>query len=155
RERAPLSYAGAMPLLRDIAKGLQAAHESGIVHRDLKPANVMVVEQPGKEPVVKLLDFGIAKLVADDASPTRTRTGTSLGSPHFMAPEQCLAQRDVDHRADVYALGVMAYLAFTGRVPFHADSSADLCYMHVHMQPDRPSVLCGIPESIESIVLKA
>src|SRR5207248_2359935 len=112
-----------LPLLEDVLEGLGAAHAARIVHRDLKPDNVFVVEQAGARPSALLLDFGIARLLGDQPplGSGRTATGAVLGTPHYMAPEQFRSAR-VDARADLYALGVMLYEMFAGRVPFAADS---------------------------------
>jgi serine/threonine protein kinase len=156
REKAPLTFDEAFPILRGIAEGLDAAHDKGIVHRDLKPDNVFVTERPGQAPGVKLLDFGIAKLITpEDGSRTKTRTGTSMGTPLYMSPEQCRGDKEVDHRSDIYSYGVITYMTFTGRVPFDADSHVDIIYMHVHAPPPPPSVITGVPLALESIILRA
>jgi serine/threonine-protein kinase len=156
RERAPLRFDEALPILRGIAEGLTAAHDKGIVHRDLKPDNVFLVERPGSPALVKILDFGIAKLVTPEGgSRTRTRTGTSLGTPLYMSPEQCRGDSSVDQRSDIYSFGVICFLAFTGRVPFDAESHVDVIYMHVHAPPPPPSVLSGMPLPLEVVILKA
>jgi serine/threonine-protein kinase len=98
--------------------GLDVAHKAGIVHRDIKPDNVFLVSMPGVEDFVKLLDFGIAKL-SGDGNEHLTTTGTMLGSPAFMAPEQ-VRSNQVDHRVDLYAVGATLYLALSGRMPFDA-----------------------------------
>ena len=103
-----------------VLAGLDVAHKAGIVHRDIKPDNVFLVAMPGVEDFVKLLDFGIAKLSGDSAASQHlTSTGTMLGSPAFMAPEQ-VRSNEVDHRVDLYALGATMYLALSGRMPFDA-----------------------------------
>ena len=103
-----------------ILAGLDVAHKAGIVHRDIKPDNVFLVAMPGVEDFVKLLDFGIAKLSGDSAASQHlTTTGTMLGSPAFMAPEQ-VRTNEVDHRVDLYAVGATMYLALSGRMPFDA-----------------------------------
>jgi hypothetical protein len=103
-----------------ILAGLDVAHNAGIVHRDIKPDNVFLVAMPGVEDFVKLLDFGIAKL-SSDTSQHLTTTGTMLGSPAFMAPEQ-VRSNEVDHRVDLYAVGATMYLALSGRMPFEAST---------------------------------
>ena len=103
-----------------ILAGLDVAHKAGIVHRDIKPDNVFLVAMTGVEDFVKLLDFGIAKLSGDSAASQHlTTTGTMLGSPAFMAPEQ-VRSNDIDHRVDLYAVGATMYLALSGRMPFDA-----------------------------------
>ena len=104
-----------------ILAGLDVAHNAGIVHRDIKPDNVFLVAMPGVEDLVKLLDFGIAKLSGDTSQQHLTTTGTMLGSPAFMAPEQ-VRSNEVDHRVDLYAVGATMYLALSGRMPFEAST---------------------------------
>src|SRR5262252_1294511 len=93
-------------LLRHICQALEAAHRQGIVHRDLKPDNIWVVEPQHSDSYAKLLDFGIAKLVGDNDTGTRTQTGVLMGTPAYMSPEQCKGA-GVDHRTDIYALGMI------------------------------------------------
>ena len=108
-------------IFTQIAKGLHAAHQAGVIHRDLKPANIFLTSR-GDETVAKILDFGVAAVRAsyDDASSELTEAKQLLGTPHYMSPEQALA-KTVDHRTDLWALGVVAYRALTGRLPFSAD----------------------------------
>src|SRR6185369_16909898 len=123
-----LSIADALPILRPIAKALDAAHAKGIAHRDLKAENVFLgTDSEGAVP--KLLDFGIAKLMGrEEALKHKTRTGAPIGTPYYMSPEQCRG-KDVDHRTDIYAFGVLTYLMLTGVYPFDADD-----YMSILMQ---------------------
>jgi eukaryotic-like serine/threonine-protein kinase len=114
--------------------GLSAAHRKGIVHRDMKPENVFVTFTPDGEDVPKLLDFGIAKMSAGDGNNHLTKTGTIFGTPFYMAPEQALGQ-NVDHRADVYAMGVIMYEAFGGSVPFQGDSFMAILTQHITSEP--------------------
>lgn len=129
----PLPAARAVRLLAQVAAGIGAAHRAGIVHRDLKPENVFVLETPSGDDLVKLLDFGVAKVAG---SAKLTRTGMVFGSPHYMSPEQASGQ-PVDHRADIYALGVVMYELFTGHVPFEADTYMGVLTKHMFMAPER------------------
>ena len=113
-----------------IAEALAAAHEARIVHRDLKPDNVFVTTAER----IKLLDFGIAKLVGRDLA-VQTASGAVVGTPAYMAPEQCEGSRDVDHRADLYALGCVMYAMLTGAPPFVAAGTGALIGMHLHVEP--------------------
>jgi len=106
-------------IAHQILSGLDAAHRAGIIHRDIKPDNVFLVSMSGVADLVKILDFGIAKL--SDSQEQLTASGSMLGSPAFMAPEQ-IRSRHVDHRVDIYSLGVTMYLALSGRKPFEADT---------------------------------
>ena len=118
RQSTKLAPARMAWIAYQILAGLDVAHNAGIVHRDIKPDNVFLVAMPGVEDFVKLLDFGIAKL-SGESNQHLTTTGTMLGSPAFMAPEQ-VRSNDVDHRVDLYAVGATMYLALSGRMPFEA-----------------------------------
>jgi eukaryotic-like serine/threonine-protein kinase len=134
--------AGALAILRQIALALAAAHAQGIVHRDLKPDNVFLHLPVGRSPaspVVKILDFGIAKLLGPSGEErTKTRTGQLLGTPLYMSPEQCRGARLVDSLSDVYAFGCIMYEMFCGRPPFVADGFGDLIIAHVSQPPPEP-----------------
>lgn len=121
-----LSLAETVEILIPIARGLDRAHSAKLVHRDLKPENIFLVRE-GDEEVPKILDFGIAKtLLEDPDSFNVTRDGAVLGTPYYMSPEQARAQRDVDHRSDLWALGVILYRVITGRRPFEGLTAAAL-----------------------------
>ena len=135
-------------ILRSVAKALDAAHAKGIAHRDLKPDNVFLVESDERL-TPKLLDFGIAKLLSDDdKSSHKTKTGAPIGTPYYMSPEQCRG-RDVDHRTDIYAFGVMAYKMLTGRVPFDGEEYMSILLMQMGDEPEPPSSV--VPELSEQI----
>ncbi|HET7501903.1 MAG TPA: serine/threonine-protein kinase, partial [Kofleriaceae bacterium] len=142
---------------RQIAAALAAAHARGVVHRDLKPDNVMIVgdpEMPDGERV-KVLDFGIAKLgeAHGRPDPRRTARASIMGTPTYMAPEQCRGAESVDAQADVYALGVMLYQLLAGRPPFVARTLTELLAMHQFAAP-RPLVEIdpGIPPRLVELV---
>ena len=122
----PLPVNEALDILEHVIAGVEAAHASGIVHRDLKPENVFLAHMPWGSTVVKVLDFGISKMVGVDSLAQTglalTGVGTVLGTPYYMSPEQARGARDLDARTDVYALGAIAYYVLTGRPPFLADS---------------------------------
>jgi serine/threonine-protein kinase len=125
--RRTLSPSEAVEILAPLVGAVRAAHLRGVLHRDLKPQNVFLANdgtEPGP-PVVMLLDFGLAKLVGTEVE-TLTRTGAILGTPHYMAPEQLFGERDVDARADVWAIGVIAYECLSGRRPLEGSSYAQL-----------------------------
>ena len=144
-ESGSLGTAEAVDTALQLIRGLERAHEHGIVHRDLKPSNVFVTE----DGLVKLLDFGLAKL--SDGSRV-TRSGTAVGTIGYMAPEQVLAQ-DVDHRADLWSFGVMLYEMLTGRLPFTADSEASTLYAVVHSEPsDLREVRPELPDELHRVV---
>jgi serine/threonine-protein kinase len=152
----------AMHVLKQVAAALARAHALGIVHRDLKPENVMLVERDGDRDFVKVLDFGIAKVPVGELSPASkggpvlTQLGMVYGTPEYMAPEQALGE-EVDARADLYSLGVMAYEMLTGRRPYEHDSKVTLLGMHVTAPV--PSLTAKAPDlvaplGIEPVVQK-
>src|SRR5204862_3773012 len=115
-----------------------AAHAKGIAHRDLKPANVFLATEVDGTLFPKLLDFGIAKLrTADKGGMHKTRTGAPIGTPYYMSPEQCRG-RDVDHRTDVYALGVVSFKLLTGEVPFDGEDYMDILLKQIGEPPPAP-----------------
>ncbi|HEX8112384.1 MAG TPA: serine/threonine-protein kinase, partial [Kofleriaceae bacterium] len=153
-----LSLREALPILRAIARALDAAHAKGIAHRDLKAENVFLASNPdGVFP--KLLDFGIAKLLApEDGLAHKTRTGAPLGTPHYMSPEQCHG-RDVDHRTDLYAFGVLAYVMLTGVFPLDGDDYMTILMRQLHDEPPpasshRPDLPAGIDRVIAWLMRK-
>ncbi len=146
----------AVAIIRDVASALQAAHELGIVHRDLKPDNVFVIQQHSqtRREVSKILDFGVAKVAG---SAKLTRTGMVFGTPHYMSPEQA-SGGVIDGRTDVYALGVIMYEMFTGRVPFEADTYMGVLTKHMFEAPIPPSQVAGPARelgALEDVTLKA
>ncbi|HYP86581.1 MAG TPA: serine/threonine-protein kinase, partial [Polyangiaceae bacterium] len=134
-------------------------HGAGIIHRDLKPDNVYLLKsRGGKADFVKLLDFGISKFnqLGGDSGFSMTRTGAVMGTPYYMAPEQAKGSRDLDHRVDLYAAGVILYEAITGEVPFNADTFNELLFKIV-LETARPveSVVPGIDPNFAAIVNKS
>lgn len=137
RQRGPLPPSEVGELLLPICSALAAAHEHHIVHRNLKPANIQLVPQQANPRYVKVLDFGIAEL-AHTISRSRPRTGTGviMGTPAYMSPEQAMSRdREVDHRTDIYALGVLTYQLLTGVLPFEGDNFGDLMIAHLQAIP--------------------
>ncbi len=133
-KQGPLPLAEALPILHAIARALDAAHAKGIAHRDLKPENIFLAsDDEGTHP--KLLDFGIAKLLAPEGDVRhRTNTGIPIGTPYYMSPEQCRG-RDVDHRTDVYSFGIVAFRALTGTYPFEGDDYMELLVKQMNEEP--------------------
>ena len=156
RRDGPLAPQEAMAILRQIARGLREAHKLGAIHRDLKPSNVMLVPEEDGGEVAKILDFGIGKMVGGTEEQDLTQEGAFLGSPKYIAPEQ-VNQRNVDARTDVYSLGVIAYEALTGRVPFLGETNLETILAHCNspvppMAERAPTV--QVPEMLEAFVLR-
>lgn len=156
---APLETARATSIMLQASAAVAAAHEAGIIHRDLKPSNILVTPSADTPAVVKVLDFGIAKLAADafegeDASAV-TLPGTPLGTPRYMAPEQ-YEGRDLTPAADVYSLGVILYEMLTGMAPFTGTTLVELAQKHANEPPRSPrEIVAAIPEDVERVVLHA
>ncbi len=167
-----LSQARAVRILIDVCDALMVAHELGIVHRDLKPENIMVMADPthASGERVKVLDFGIAKLLsaeslAEEQSDRRdarldppsamTRAGTFIGTPAYMSPEQ-YALLAVDTRADIYTCGVLLFQLITGKLPFERQTPLHTATLHVHIPPPAPSSIAPrIDPRLEAVILKA
>ncbi|HEY6461592.1 MAG TPA: serine/threonine-protein kinase, partial [Polyangiaceae bacterium] len=128
-----------------MCRALTAAHAKGIVHRDLKPHNVQLVAKPDGLFHVKILDFGVAKILAspDGAQSVKTRTGSLMGTPLYMSPEQCKGAGTLDHRTDIYSLGVMLFEMLAGRPPFVAEGVGEL--FAKHMLEEAPPLLDFAP----------
>jgi len=161
--REVLKQRGALPvtevaeILQQAARGLNAAHKLGIIHRDLKPDNIFLTRGDEGELIVKVLDFGIAKL---RESATHTMTGMVLGTPAYMSYEQASGMRsdELDLRSDVYSLGVAVYEMLTGRAPFHSDTPLGCVRKHMLEEPPPFRAVApglGVPPAVESGVMKA
>ena len=135
-----------------ICKALSAAHEEGIIHRDLKPENVFLTRRNDVDDFVKVLDFGIAKVAN---GPKRlTRDGEVLGTPHYMSPEQCEGE-NVDHRTDIYALGVLLYEMLTGHVPHDADTMMGILTKHMYEDPIPPQIrVPQVSSEVEHVIMR-
>ncbi|MEZ4365004.1 MAG: serine/threonine-protein kinase [Kofleriaceae bacterium] len=166
----------ALNIANQISYALEAAHHSGVIHRDLKPDNIMLLTRPGRRDLVKLsadqtwitereqtfdfvkvLDFGIAKVMTPDDLVADTVQGAVFGTPEYMSPEAARGE-EVDHRADVYSLGVIMFDMLCGRPPFEAPQSSDVLAMHINKQPPSPREYAPhreITEAAEHVVLKA
>ena len=157
KSEGPLPYARVLRILDQVAASLAEAHANGIVHRDMKPENVFIETREGEDHV-KVLDFGIAKVVSDEKPvPALTAVGQTLGTLEFMSPEQLRGQK-LDGRADLYALGMMAYEMLTGNLPFKAAKSPiEIINFHMRQEPPAPSKLSDkvtIPPPVDAIILK-
>jgi serine/threonine-protein kinase len=174
----------ALNIANQIALALTAAHEKGIVHRDLKPENIMLIRRPGRRDViraiadealeetptarfvverepeydfVKVLDFGIAKVLEqEDVRPGQTLQGAVFGTPEYMAPEAARGE-EVDHRADIYSLGVILFDMLTGRPPFEAQAAAEVLAMHISLPAPSARVVapqCEITQAADRLILR-
>jgi serine/threonine protein kinase len=144
----PLPVDEALGLTIQVAAGLSKAHGAGMVHRDVKPANIMVTS----DGIAKILDFGLAKLAGQTKV---TKTGMTVGTVAYMSPEQATGE-EVDHRTDIWSLGVVLYEMLTGRLPFKGEHEAALLYSIVHEQPQSLSLVRpGLPAPVSSVIAKA
>jgi serine/threonine protein kinase len=151
--RGPMTVADACDILDGIARALDAAHAKQIVHRDLKPDNVFLHQVDNGPLMVKLLDFGIAKLVRSTPGMEKTQTGNMMGTPRYISPEQARGI-NVDHRADIYSLGVMAYEILAGRPPFQGESAMDLVVKHLSEAVPPLSQFAKVPKALENCVMR-
>jgi serine/threonine-protein kinase len=160
---APLPVERSLRIARQVASALGAAHAKGIFHRDVKPENVYLVQRADAD-FVKVVDFGISKAVkqgGQDEGPETyrlTHTGLLLGTPLYMSPEQARGDEDVDHRADIWALGVMMYECLTGEVPFRANNYLGIISQvltHTAVPPSKLRPELGIPDAVEAVVMRA
>lgn len=159
RRDGPLPWTRAKPIVLQLCRALRAAHEKGIVHRDMKPENIFLIQREGRPDFVKLLDFGIAKVISltGENTPRLTRTGMIFGTPEYMAPEQAEG-KDSDHRVDVYAVGCVMYHLISGDPPFKADSFMATLTKHLLEDPVPPSARrpdLGITPELDGMILKA
>jgi tRNA A-37 threonylcarbamoyl transferase component Bud32 len=152
----PMPWVRAQPIILQIVKALRAAHERGIIHRDMKPENIFILPRDDGREFVKVLDFGIAKVLGlDEDAPRLTRTGMIFGTPEYMSPEQAQGQQ-VDHRVDIYAVGCIMYHVLTGDVPFRAESFMGILSKHMMEAPAPPRTRNpDIDPLVEAVVMRA
>ncbi len=157
----PLAVERALHIERQILRALEHAHTSGIVHRDLKPDNVMIIARDGERDIVKLLDFGIAKMTAPgeggSAGEALTQAGVVFGTPEYLSPEQAMGE-EADRRADLYSAGIVLYEMLTGKRPFDAPSKVAIVSMHLTqkaMPVTQAAPDAGVPRWLERVVDRA
>ena len=149
KREGTLSWARTLRIAVQIARALQVVHDMGVVHRDLKPDNIYLIERAGRTEFVKLLDFGVAKLLDDRAGRAlhQTAMGAIIGTPAYMSMEQA-AGKPVDHRADIYSLGIIFYEMLSGLRPFDSESLGDLVIKHLTVEPPALNTLAELPEPV-------
>ena len=150
--RGPLNALEVLAVMEDLLPALAAAHDAGVIHRDLTLRNVMAVPR-GPWFAIKLVDFGIAKLIAGDRRGTSTSSDVRLGTPGHMAPEQIRGQA-IDARTDIYGAGVLLFELLTGRPPFVADSALDLADLHLAATAPRASSCAAVPAALDDVIAR-
>ncbi|HTJ82044.1 MAG TPA: serine/threonine-protein kinase [Polyangiaceae bacterium] len=155
-KRHRLTLAETSRIVTQVARALMRAHAEGIIHRDLKPENVFLVRNEDEE-LAKVLDFGVAKVMTPaKAAMTRTGVGTLIGTPHYMSPEQVKGVSEIDHRSDLWSLGVITYQSVTGELPFDSEGVGDLLIKITMNQPTRPTSLdADLPAAFDDWFNKA
>ncbi|TNE44065.1 MAG: serine/threonine protein kinase [Deltaproteobacteria bacterium] len=149
----PVSLEEVRRIFVPILTAVGYAHDEGIVHRDLKPSNVLLEGKPGRE-VPKVMDFGIAKSLGDDNF--KTRTGMMVGTPYYISPEQSQASKEVDHRTDIYSLGVTLFQMLTGKVPYEGTNALEVLAQHCfHEVPNLANIRQDVPPRLGEIVQQA
>ncbi len=153
---APLSIERSIHIAMQIASALAEAHNNDVIHRDLKPANIFAIEKPRNPDFVKVLDFGIAKILEGGTDESRiTKSGAIFGTPYYLSPEQATGA-ELDSRADLYSLAVILYRLVTAHLPFESGSGLDILVRHVKDPPPPPRLHnAQIPASLEAVILKA
>ena len=144
-------------IFTQVCAGLQHAHKKGIVHRDIKPSNLMLIDTEDATNVVKIVDFGLAKMTSAQQEQSLTQSGVVIGTPLFMSPEQCRGYV-LDNRSDIYSLGCVMYATLTGKVPFRGQSAMDTLFRHMGELPKPISQIAPelfIPGTLENVVMKA
>lgn len=158
KDAGRLEYAEALNIFVQLAGALAHAHEKGVIHRDLKPSNIIVSSSGDESEVVKIVDFGIAKLLSQDGHTQAklTQTGEVFGSPHYMSPEQCLGG-ELDERSDIYSMGCLMYEVLIGRTPHQGESTLHILHKHISETPPSfksAAPQTNLPEQLEAVVFK-
>ena len=146
------------PIMLQICEGLRAVHQLGFVHRDMKPSNCFCIDLGHGRWHMKVLDFGISKVMDRERQTLAETTNDQMfvGTPHYAAPEMTRGSGQIDHRADIYAIGVMLYLCLTGSLPFHGTNPVEILYRAAHERPVPPSIRrAGISSSLDALIMRA
>lgn len=154
-EKGELPIRQALNILDQLLNVLAAAHKEGIVHRDIKPENLMLLKDSEGKEIVKVLDFGIAKLREVETNSSMTMEGASIGTPQYMSPEQASGEKNLDQRVDLYAAGVLTYEMLTGAPPFLGDNVLQTLILHLTQAPKPFAEEYGFPMPIQDLVFKA
>ena len=149
RKTGPMDPARALRIIRQVCLSLDEAHGKGIVHRDVKPHNIMLLQRPGEPDFAKVLDFGVAKWVLEDHQ--LTTTGTTFGTPEYMSPEQ-VQSKPLDHRTDLYSVGVILYTLLAARPPFRGESAITVALQHINKRMPALPVSLGAPREVERLI---
>src|SRR5262245_53417342 len=163
RDEGPLALGRSIEIVGQACAALAAAHALGILHRDVKPENMVLVRQPDGGERVKVLGFGLAKVLEGFEAPDQlvsTQTGMIVGTPQYIAPEQAMPSRriELDGRIDVYSLGIVLYELVAGRLPFHADTPVEMVLHHLQTTPRPPEDWQperAVPKALSAVVMKA
>jgi serine/threonine-protein kinase len=152
----PLDVSATAGIMEPALKALHAAHAKGIVHRDLKPENIFLAQREGGSPRVKLIDFGISKITEGPGGEKLTQTGSVMGTPAYMSPEQAKGSTELDHRADIYSMGVILYEMLTGKLPFEGENFTEIIISILTKEPIPPQqAFSDFPPEAESLLLRA
>ena len=155
KDFGPLPESRVIEILRQICGSLAEAHDIGLIHRDIKPANVILSLRAGIPDFVKVLDFGLVKVVDESEEAKLTRANVTVGTPHYLSPEAVERPESVTPLSDLYAIGALGYFLLTGTTVFTGKTIMEICMKHVRTNPDPPSVRLGRPVSpvLEEIIL--
>jgi serine/threonine-protein kinase len=157
RRESVIDPARVLAIASQVADALAASHTHGIIHRDLKPENIFLIQKGASKDFVKVLDFGLAKLtLGDDKVSHKTRTGSVMGTPYYMSPEQCEGKPNIDHRADIYSLGIIMFEMMTGKVPFGGEGYGEIIVKHITQPVPSPRAINPrLSAAHEAILLRA
>jgi serine/threonine-protein kinase len=156
KRSGPMDVGAACAVMEPTLLALAAANRQGIIHRDLKPENIFLAHQPDEPPVVKIIDFGLSKITTSSPDMSCTQTGSILGTPAYMSPEQARGAANIDHRADLYSLGTMLFEMLTGALPYSGNNFTEFFAKLLTEEPRAPrDVYPGFPVEAEPILRKA